>query len=110
MFDELKNITVEKPYKGIQNNGVLREQTTLDKLYKDGWWVTEIFGSQVVLVKRTTAGYTKDQPPHFIVVYKSINRNNLTKKALSKINKVQKDKWKIYQEYMLWGTWDKFKD
>ena len=60
MFDELKCITIEKPYKGFQNNGVVRERTTLDKLYKDGWWITEIFGSKAFIVKKTYASYTKN--------------------------------------------------
>ena len=61
MFDELKCITIEEIYKGFQSDGgVLRKWITLDTLYKQGWWITEIFGTHAVIVKRTYAAYTKN--------------------------------------------------
>jgi len=110
MFDELKCITIEKPYKGFQNNGVVRKRTTLDKLYKDGWWITEIFGSKAFIVKRTAAPYAKKHYPRFIVLFKPIDISKATTKTLRLIEKIKKQQWEKYKEYILWGTWDKFKD
>ena len=94
MFDELKCITIEKPYKGFQNNGVIREWTSLDKLYKDGWWITEIFGTHAVIVRRANSHYTKKLHPRFIVLYKPIDMTKATPKALRLIKKIRKEQWK----------------
>lgn len=111
MYDELKCITIEKPYKGFQNNGLPREQITLDKLYKDGWWITEIFGSKAFIVKRTYTSYTKKHYPRFIILLKSIDTTNATPKALHLIEKIKKKNWETYEQYMLYGVWNpKIKD
>ena len=99
MFDELKCITIERPYKGFQNNGVIREWTTLDKLYKDGWWITEIFGSHAVIVKKSK--FIQSDCPKFIVLYKPINLTKATKKSIYLIEKTKQKYWKTYEKYML---------
>ena len=110
MYQELRNIIIEAPIKFVGNNLGL-PKTTLDKLYKEGWWVTEIFGSKAFIIKRTYAAYTKKHHPRFIVYLKSIDISNATPKALRLIEKVKKKQWKIYEDYMLYGIWNpKFKD
>lgn len=95
MYEELKDIVVEIPRKGHPATTPLPGPiTTLDQLYKDGWWVSEIFGSQLVLIKNLPKGNCRK--PKFQVVYKSVAIENISKKALATIKRIQKNKWKKY--------------
>ena len=52
MFDELKEIKVLHTTGGYYLHSLPRPAVPLDVLYKNGWWITEIFGSTAVLVNR----------------------------------------------------------
>ena len=102
MYEELKDIVIEVP-KGRHpgTTPLPGPYTTLDKLYKDGWWITEIFGSQAVLAHRLSSGACKY--PRFRVVYKTIDLRTVSKKALTKIKKVQNEQWKKYNRVLTTG-------
>lgn len=108
MFDELKCIKIQKPYRGYCCS-IPNPYITLDKLYKQGWWITEIFGSVAVIVQQTYKGVGVKNPPRFRVLCKHIELTNATPKALKQINKIRNEKWNIYKTYMLSGIWNGYK-
>ena len=100
MFDELKCITIEKPYAGWPN--VTKTLITLDVLYDNGWWITETFGSYAVIIKKTDM--LDGQIPKFRMLYKRINLANASLNALNTIEHVKEKKWDAYKKYMLVGV------
>ena len=98
MFDELKCITIERPYKGFSST-CMREFVTLDVIYKQGWWITEIFGNIAVIVK-----HNHRKRPSFSLLCKPIKMQNATPKAIRLIKKIQIKQWNLYKDYLLYGT------
>lgn len=100
MYDELKCITIEKPYIGWSNiSGI---PVTLDVLYADGWWITEIFGNYAAIVRKSPS--FDGNCPRFRLLYKKIDLSNASKKALRIIERVKQKKWDAYKKYMLVGV------
>lgn len=97
MFEELREISIEAPRKHIGNE-LLTPKTTLDKLYKDGWWITEIFGSYANVVKISSCNTRKSKEPYFISLSLLMNVNALTPKAMRTINKIKNQQWKKYEK------------
>lgn len=100
MYEELRTIKIE----GILHAHPLAhtlpaESVTLEMMYKDGWWITEIFGSTAVLVKRTYSGKCKH--PRFRLLCKTINVDQITPAAKKIIKKVQNEQWQKYKGYLL---------
>lgn len=100
MYEELKDIIVERPKHGHPGTNPLPGPTTsLAQLYREGWWITEIFGSQAVLAHRLFSG--KSKCPRFRIIYKTILSGPINKKATQIIKQVQNQQWKKYKQDML---------
>ena len=101
MYEELKPIRVQQvrrnTFGGLSPHDPLEK--TLDELYNQGWWITEIFGSVANLVKKTQ--YAKHSHPYFCCVQKTIDIKAITPQAARTIKKVQDKQWKKYKHYML---------
>ena len=92
-MEELKKITIESPDK---SKFALPAQTTLYQVYMSGWWITEIFGSNAVLVRPRIR--KKDG---FGLCERKINLAEISPKAMRFINKTAEEKWNQYKERML---------
>ena len=106
MFDELKCILIEKPYNAHPGTFPHSIWCSLDKMYKEGWWITEIFGSIAVIVKKTPDGNFKNKYPHFRLLCKPINLSKATPAAMRTIKRIRTQQWNMYKEYMLTGIWN----
>lgn len=96
MFDEFKGIIVETPMAEF-GFAIDSPQTTLDRLYENGWWITEIFGSYATIVRR------KDYPRgrHFFISRSvAIDVRAITPRAQKTIDRIAKQQWKKYQRFM----------
>lgn len=101
MYEELKCIKVQQVCKGHPiTNPLPTEMVTLDTLYKDGWWITEIFGSTAVLVHPARPN-PKSKRPKFRLLCKHITVDTMTKAAERTIKRIQKEQWNIYKDNML---------
>lgn len=100
MFEELRGIIIEEPR---HYHNVMAEcpKTDLQTLYKQGWWITEIFGSYAVLVAVSQCTTRKIKKPYFICVQSHIDLSQITPQAQKIINKIQKQQWKKYKNYLL---------
>ena len=98
MYKKLRNIIVEKP---MAEFGCVLDspQTTLDCLYKDGWWITEIFGSYATIVKHKQ--YSSMTHPFFISRCVAIDVSAITPGAQKIIANIAKQQWKKYRNYLL---------
>lgn len=99
MFEELREISIEAPIKHVGTSGLL-PRTTLDKLYQQGWWITEIFGSYANVVKKSDCVTRKSKGPYFICISLHINTKTITPKAMRTINKIKKQQWKKYEKQL----------
>ena len=100
MYKELECIKIDRPYMGWSN--LNPAPTTLDKLYKQGWWITEFFGSYAVIVKKSKL--IDCGCPRFRVLYKRINLTHSTKRAMNTIERIKQERWNTYKKYMLVGV------
>ena len=107
MYEELKGIKIQQvrrnTFGGLSWD---RINISLDELYKEGWWITEIFGSIAVLVRKTN--YTKGQH-YFCCVQKLIDINAISPKAAKTIKHIQDQQWKKYKHYLLTGKDKRYK-
>lgn len=99
MYKKLRNIIVEKP---MAEFGCVLDspQTTLDCLYKDGWWITEIFGSYATIVKHKRYS-SKKHPGCFISRCVAIDVSAITPGAQKIIANIAKQQWKKYRNCLL---------
>ena len=104
MFEELKCIVIQKPYNGHPGTNPFVTNITLDVLYKEGWWITEIFGSTAIIVKDMR--YNGKKQPYFRLLCKQINMSHATPKAMRTIKRIRTQQWNMYKEYMLTGIWN----
>lgn len=95
MYQELRNIIIEAPIKFVGNTLGL-PKTTLDKLYDKGWWITEIFGTQAVIVQKSTCTTRKSPKPYFNC-YNVHLYTPLSYKQLQLIKRIQNKQWKKYK-------------
>lgn len=102
MFEGLRQIIIEEPHK-YHSPSVEYPKTDLQTLYTEGWWITEIFGSQAVIVKLSKAKRTSKKP-YFICVQSHINVDQITPKAAKIIKKIQKQQWNTHKDYLLGNT------
>ena len=98
MFEELRDIIIEKPKRHFGN--IELPTTTLQQIYQDGWWITEIFGTDAVIVKKSNCVSRKGAPPYFMCLHQRININQLTPKALRVIEKIKKQQWNKYENLL----------
>lgn len=92
-MEELKKIHIESP---DRSRYALPHTTTLYQVYESGWWITEIFGSNAVLVRprlRHKDGFGSCE--------RMLDTSQITPKAMKFIEKTARDKWKIYKQRML---------
>lgn len=99
MFEGLRGIMIEEPHK-YYSPGLEHQKIDLQTLYSKGWWITEIFGSQAVIVKLSKAKRTSKKP-YFICVQSHIDIKQITPKADKIIKKTQQQQWNIYKDYLL---------
>ena len=99
MLDKLQSITIDNPTKHIGDQ-LPQPRITLDKLYKDGWWITEIFGSYANIVKISSCSSRKSKRPYFMCVSVLIDVDKITKGAMQTINKIKNQQWKKYKHLM----------
>lgn len=99
MYKKFRNIIVEKP---MAEFGCVLDtpQTTLDCLYKDGWWITEIFGSYATIVKHKRYSSLK-HPGCFISRCVAIDVGAITPGAQKIIAKIAKKQWEKYKGFLL---------
>lgn len=102
MYEPLRTIIIEEP-RNYHSEVGLCPKTTLEHVYQQGWWITEIFGSYVVLVKISESKTRKAKYPYFICVQSRIDTKQITPKAQKIITKTQNQKWKKYGNYLLGG-------
>ena len=108
MYEELKDVLIEPPAAGYPGTSPYpARMVPLNTLYKDGWWITEIFGSMAVLAHRTYDSTRRY--PRFRVVFKLIDTTTISKKAMRKITRVQKDQWEKYKHSLLTGKDKRYK-
>ena len=98
MFEELKDIKVLYTSGGYLVNSLPGESVTLDVLYKEGWWITEIFGSTAVLIHK---GSVSSKHSYFRCVFKTITIDNITPSAMRIIKKIRTQRWNEYKRIML---------
>ena len=100
MYEELKGIKIQPVQRHIIG-GVFWDKinTSLDEIYKEGWWITEIFGSVAVIVKK--ASFSTPGHPYFCCLQKLIDTSAITPKAAITIKRIQEQQWKKYKHYML---------
>lgn len=100
MYEELRDVKIQPLKKCIGGADAWYKTTaTLDQVYKDGWWITEIFGSKAVLVREAT--YYECNQPRFCCVQRLIDLKTLTPKANRTIIRIQKQMWKKYERILL---------
>lgn len=100
MYPELRKVIIEEP-KNYHSEVGLCPETTLEKVYENGWWITEIFGSFAVLVKISKSETRRVKYPYFICVQSQIDTKQLTPKIQRFITRIQNKKWKKYGNYLL---------
>ena len=93
MYEELEGIQIERPKTHIKKDAWTITIPLAD-LYREGWWITEIFGTTAVCVRRSQAYKTKR--PYFCCLHLFLDTKQLTPKANRTINRVQKQQWKKY--------------
>lgn len=103
MFEELRNIIIEDPTH-YHNVNIICPKTNLQTVYQQGWWITEIFGSRAVLVKRSACITRTSKKPYFICVQSIIDTKQITPKAYKTINKIKQQQWNKYKNYLLGNT------
>lgn len=93
MYEELERILIERPKKHI-NKDIWTPTMSLAALYRDGWWITDIFGSYANVVSKSPA--YKSRRPYFRCLSLFLPAGQLTPQAEKLINKIAKQQWKIY--------------
>lgn len=97
-YREFEGIEVEQPI-GHVGVKLSTPKITLDKIYKQGWWITEIFGSYANIVCKSVH-FSKTRPD-FCCRSVHINVTQLTPQAIRKINKISREQWKKYKHIIL---------
>lgn len=100
MLERLRGIMIEEP-RNFHNPMYEYRKTDLYDVYKEGWWITEIFGSKAVLVRLSQCTAKRLKKPHFISVQSRIDISQITPEAQIVIEAVKKQKWKRYKRYLL---------
>lgn len=100
MYETLRNIIIEAPVKHIGSNDQIITKTTLEELYKNGWWITEIFGSYANMVKISSCSTRKSKKPYFMCVSLLVDTKQITPKAYRLIEKIKKQQWKKYENLL----------
>ena len=103
MFEELRGIIIEEPGHYHNVNSIL-PTTDLQTLYKQGWWITEIFGTYAVLVIQSRAVTRTSKKPYFLCRQAHINVNQITPEVQKIIDKVRNQQWNKYKNYLLGKT------
>lgn len=100
MYNSLRNIPIEAPIKHI---GTTLETTNipLSKLYQNGWWITEIFGSYANVVKISSCNTRKSKNPYFMCLSLLIDTTKINKTALKTIQKIKDAQWEKYKHLMI---------
>lgn len=93
MYEELEEIQIEIPDKHVGPRFHM-ETISLAELYRQGWWITETFGTDATLVRK--GQYSKCKKPHFCCIHRFLNPDQITPKADRLIKKIAKERWKIY--------------
>ena len=93
MYEDFEQIQIERPKTHIKKDA-WSITIPLADLYRDGWWITEIFGTDAVCVKRSSAYKTKR--PYFCCIHLFLDTNQLTPKTKRMIQNIQNQHWKKY--------------
>lgn len=93
MYEELERILIERPKKHI-NKDIWTPTVSLATLYRDGWWITEMFGSFATVVSKSPA--YKTRRPYFRCINLFMDSTQLTPEANKIIKKVARQQWKKY--------------
>lgn len=93
MYEELEGIRIEQPKQHIGNTP-WQETISLADLYRNGWWITDIFGSYANVVSKSPA--YKSRRPYFRCLSLFLPAGQITPQAEKLINKIAKQQWKIY--------------
>lgn len=105
MYEELRNIIIEEP-RNYHSLSIEYPKTTLEQLYNQGWWITEIFGSMAFTVKLSHAKRTS-RKPYFICVSLQLDIAQITPKARRIINRVKNKQWNKYKNYLLGQNYER---
>ena len=98
MYEPFKNIHVGKPLKHVTR--LLDYPTiSLDMLYENGWWITEIFGTKAIIVRKATK-FSKTSPTFYCATV-HINMDQMTPAAEKLIKKIANKQWNKYKYRML---------
>ena len=100
MYEEFKGIWITEPRKHI-GNALYAERMSLDELYQQGWWITEIFGSYATVVKKSQATNTTYRRYYFRCMQCQIDTSALTPKLIRHIKAINNQHWKQYKQFML---------
>ena len=92
-MEELKKIIIDSP---DVSNLSLPVKITLHKAYKNGWWITEIFGSKAVLVR-----LRKRKKDGFGLCERQISVDQISPEAMMFIINFAEQQWKQYAKRML---------
>lgn len=92
-MEELKKIIIDSP---DVSNLSLPVKTTLHQAYKNGWWITEIFGSKAVLVR-----LKKRKKDGFGLCERQISVDQISPEAMMFIINFAEQQWKQYAKRML---------
>lgn len=92
-MEELKKIIIDSP---DVSNLSLPVKTTLHQAYKNGWWITEIFGSKAVLVRPR-----KRKKDGFGLCERQVNVDQISPEAMMFIINFADQQWKQYQKRIL---------
>lgn len=103
MYEDFENVWVTEPKKHIGNE-MFVDRITLAELYRQGWWITEIFGSYATVVSESPYhlrynNYEKGRP-YFRCKQCQVNVSALTPAILRKIKRIQESKWKQYKRIL----------
>lgn len=93
-FNNLHTVIVTTPkFDVFDIEGEHSYITTLDKLYRKGWWITEVFGTEAFVVKRV--GW------HSFICLTCHFRSHCDGEILSFIEKFASKKYKKWRKYLL---------
>lgn len=93
MYEELEGIRIERPKQHI-GNIPWQGTVSLADLYRDGWWITDIFGSYANVVSKSPV--YKTRRPYFRCLSLFMDPTQITPETNKIIKKIARQQWKIY--------------
>ena len=100
MFEKLRGVMIEEP-KNFHNPIYDYRKVDLYETYKQGWWITEIFGSKATMVRLSQSATKRLKKPHFVSVQSHIDVSQITPDVQKVIDKIREKKWNKYKKYLL---------